>query len=195
MTGRDARNWSVHASRASKSWQSVCTDSIFWSTSFANIMQWHHSSYAAFCSKLGEHSTDARKDLCWNAEAIEHMATDLPTVWSSFVLDLDTEIQRINTAAIETYARIGSAASAAADRSRLRNDTRPAMRTFASNVSHRKHLMRGDISQAMETFEADLESLRIDTLSSAKTAFIGKLLEDTYHAANMEYGKPAFRST
>jgi uncharacterized protein (DUF2252 family) len=53
--------------------------------------------------------------------------------------------------------------------------------------------MRCGIDQAMESFVSDLRSLRADTLTGARTAFIGKLMEATYHAANMEHGKPRFQ--
>jgi hypothetical protein len=162
---------------------------------FTDFTQWHHSSYSAFCSNLGDYWTNAKMGRCWNAEAIHGMAADLSAVWNDFAWNLDEEIQFVKTAAIRTYAKLKSAALIAADKSGSMDDMTPVMCTFASNISHREHLLRDGIDRAIETFKADLDSLRTDTLSSAKSAFIGRLMENTYHAANMEYGKPALSST
>jgi hypothetical protein len=126
---------------------------------------------------------------CWNEEAIQGMTGDLSAIWNSLTSDLDDEIQRVNTTtnlAFDKVLRI--AASTRANRSGATNDTRSAMRTFASNLVHREHLTRYGIEKATETFELKLSSLRADALSSVRTGLIGQIMESAYHAANMEYG-------
>jgi hypothetical protein len=117
---------------------------------------------------------------------------DLSIFWDRFAKDLDTEIERFNTAAIHVYARVlETATSLAANNSRAIKDVGSAMQTLASNLLLRESLTRYSIEQVMDTFKSRLSSLRVDTLSCVRTSFIGRLMEETYHAANMEYGKSA----
>jgi hypothetical protein len=156
----------------------------------ANFAQWHHATYKSFCSNYGDHSTPARGYRCWNEEAIQTMTEDLSTVWDSFAIDLDVEIEHINTATNQIFARIiRLASSARGNEPRAPNNNGSAMRTFVSNLIHREHLTRYGVDRANETFESKLSSLRTDAFSSVRTAFIGGLMESTYHAANMEFGK------
>ncbi|KAF2026367.1 hypothetical protein EK21DRAFT_115930 [Setomelanomma holmii] len=176
---RDGPHWSAHAREASLSWE-----------------EWNPSSYKAFCSNYGDYSTPVMGSRCWNEEAIQGMTTDLSAVWDSFAVDLDTGIERVNTAAVHIYAKVFEiAASPAENRSRETDDIGSAMRTLASNLLHREHLTRYGIEKVTETFESNLSSLRSDTLSSVRTALIGKLMEGTYHAANMDYGNDSRRKT
>lgn len=123
------------------------------------------------------------------------MTTDLSAVWDSFAVDIDTETESVNTAVVQTYAKVLEiAAPLAENRSIAIDDIGPAMRTFSSNLLHREHLTRYGIEQVLETFVSNHSSLRTDTLSSVRTASIGKLMESTYHAAQMEYGKSAQNS-
>jgi hypothetical protein len=158
----------------------------------ANLAQWHHSTYKTFCSNYGDHSTRTKGYHCWNEEAMQTMTTDLSTVWDSFADNLDVEIECINTATDQIFARIiRLASSARGNETRATHNNGSAMRTFVSNLIRREQLTRYGIDRANETFESKLSSLRTDALSSVRTAFIGGLMERTYHAANMEYGKPA----
>jgi hypothetical protein len=130
---------------------------------------------------------------CWNEKAILGMTGDLSAIWNGFASDLDDEIQRVNTATSQAFDKVlRIAASTRANKSEATNETRSAMRTFASNLVHRNHLTRYGVEKATETFESKLSSLRADALSSVRTAFIGQIMEATYHAANMEYGKSIF---
>jgi hypothetical protein len=130
---------------------------------------------------------------CWNEEAMQGMKGDLSDIWNSFASDLDDEIELVNTATSEAFSKVlRIAASTRVNESGVPRDTRSAMRTFASNLVHREHLTRYGVEKATETFESKLSSLRADALSSVRTAFIGQIMEATYHAANMEYGKSIF---
>jgi hypothetical protein len=155
----------------------------------ADITQWHHSTYKSFCSNYGNHYTPAAGSHCWNDEAVQGMKTDLSTIWNSFAGDLDTEIDRVTTATSRAFDKVLKiAASARANESRAANNVGSGMRTFAANLLHREHLTRYGIEKATEAFASNLSSLRADALSSVRTAFVGQLMEPTYHAANMEYG-------
>jgi hypothetical protein len=157
--------------------------------SIANMTQWHHSTYKSFCSNYGDHCTPAAGSHCWNDEAVQGMKTDLSAVWNSFAGERNIEIDRVTTATSRAFDKVLKiAASARANESRAANNAGSGMRTFASNLLHREHLTRYGIEKATETFEASLFSLRADALSSVRTAFVGQLMEPTYHAANMEYG-------
>lgn len=123
------------------------------------------------------------------------MTKDLTAVWDSFVCELNPEIKRVSTAVLQTYAKICKiAASPAANGSRATEDTGIAMRTFALTLLRRERLICEGIEQAIEAFVSALISLRTDTVTSIKTAFIAKLMKDTYHAANIEHGNPALSS-
>lgn len=69
------------------------------------------------------------------------------------------------------------------------NNTRSALRTLTGTLRHRKDLILYGVENAAEHFHSELSSLRTDAFSSIRTAFVGQLMEDTYHAANMEYGE------
>jgi hypothetical protein len=153
--------------------------------------QWHHSSYKAFCSNYGEHSTGKMGYHCWNEEAIESMKGDMSAVWDSFAVDLEAHLERINGVVQAFGNALSVALSTGANEPDAANNTRSAMRTLAATLRHRKELTLYGIEKASESFHSELSSLHTDTFSSIRTAFIGKLMENTYHAANMEYGKPA----
>lgn len=152
--------------------------------------QYHESSYRAFCSNYGDHATPAVGACCWNEEAMQGMKNDLSKVWDSFQVDLDAEIERVNATAAHTFTKVCKLASDVSRKvSRRTNNARSAMRTLAGNVLHRKNVMLYDLEQASENFEEKLSTLRENALSSVGTAFVGRLMKDTYHAANMEYGE------
>jgi hypothetical protein len=118
------------------------------------------------------------------------MQTDLSTVWDSFQVYLDAELERTNTSVAHTFTKISKLASDVSRKEPTRSENaRSAMWTLAGNLLHRKNVILYGLEQASEHIEAKLSTLRADALSSVRTAFIGTLMEDTYRAANMEYGK------
>jgi hypothetical protein len=154
------------------------------------MAQWHWGTYKAFCSNYGKHRTKIMPLRCWNEEAIKGMTNRLFEVWDKFVVSLTAEMKHVKKASLQTYGDVIKVASSTAEtKSPANNDIVLVMGTFASNLIHRKHLLEYSIDDAMDSFVSDLRSLGADTLSPAKTAFIGKLMNDTYHAANMECGK------
>ncbi|RYP01347.1 hypothetical protein DL765_010864 [Monosporascus sp. GIB2] len=175
--GQSGPQWAAEARRASLYWQG-----------------WYHTSYTAFCSNYGEHSTAKMGYHCWNEEAMEGMKSDMSAVWESFVVDLEAHLERINGAVVQAFDNIlGVALSTGANEPDAANNTRSAMRTLAATLRHRKDLTLSGIEEASEIFHSKLSSLHADAFSSIRTAFIGKLMENTYHAANMEYGSGSDR--
>ncbi|KAH7084158.1 hypothetical protein FB567DRAFT_528499 [Paraphoma chrysanthemicola] len=169
--------WSAKARQASLSWSG-----------------WNASSYKAFCSNYGDHWTEAKGYRCWNEEATHDMAIDLTTVWDSFSVELATKIESFNDTTMQIYEKVlEGLSSPAANGSRALQDCGSSIRTLASNLMHREHLTHRGIEEVTEAFDSKLSSLRADTLSSVRTAFIGKHMESTYHAANMEYGSNSHR--
>jgi hypothetical protein len=158
----------------------------------ANYIQWHHMSYKAFCSNYGDHSTASIGHRCWNQEAMEGMKDDLSSIWVIFANGLEVKLDQVNSSVDQAFGNVLKVAmSTVANESRATNDTRSAMRTVADILRHRKDLTFYGIEKAIDGFHSELSSLQTDTLSSIRTAFIGRLVENTYHAANMEYGKLA----
>ncbi|KAF2462919.1 uncharacterized protein BDR25DRAFT_298822 [Lindgomyces ingoldianus] len=174
---RSGPQWTADARQASLDWQG-----------------WHHSSYRAFCSHYGEHATTKVEYRCWNEEAMEGMKGDMSAVWDGFAVDLEAHLERINGAVVQTFGNaLGVALSAGTNRPGAANNAWSALRTLANTLGHRKDLTLYGIEKASESFHSELLSLHTDAFSSIRTAFIGKLMENTYHAANMEYGSGSDR--
>ncbi|KAF3031928.1 hypothetical protein E8E12_002110 [Didymella heteroderae] len=55
-------------------------------------------------------------------------------------------------------------------------------------LRHRRNLTIAGTENAAGGFRVGLSNLQVNALAPLRTAFIGILMEDTYHAANMEYG-------
>lgn len=154
--------------------------------------QWHHSSYSAFCSNYGEHSTPKKGYHCWNEEAMDGMNGDMSPVWHSFVVNLEAHLERINEAVAQAFSNARRIAlSTCENEPGAANNSRSAMRTLAATLHHREDRTLNGIEEENESFHSELSSLHTDAFSSIRTAFIGKLMETTYHAANMDHGKAA----
>jgi hypothetical protein len=108
----------------------------------------------------------------------------MDSIWDEFVDDLDTHLVRINIAIADAFTAVLNITST--------TNLRSALRTFASVLRHRRQLALSAVDHVVEILESDLDSLRSDTVSPVQTAYIGQLMESTYHAANMEFGKSRF---
>jgi len=123
---------------------------------------------------------------------MESMTDDMSAIWDSFEVDIEAHLERINDAVVQAFGNALTAASSiGANEPGAANNTRSAMRTLAATLCHRKDLTLNGIEKACESFNSGLSSFHTDAFSSIRTAFIGKLMESTYRAANIEYGKPA----
>lgn len=129
---------------------------------------------------------------CWNEEAMQGMQGDMSTVWDSFAVDLEAHLDQINGLVVQAFDNVLRVVlSTGANEPVAANNTRSVMRTLAGTLRHRKDLTLYGIEEAGDSFYSELSSLHTDAFSSIRTAIIGRLMENTYHAANMEYGKPA----
>ncbi len=118
---------------------------------------------------------------------MEAMNSDMIEVWDSFVVDLDVHLDCLNASVNQAFDNsLGIACSNEA------NSTRLTLQTLAATLHHRKELALDAIDTARESFHHDIATFHTDAFSSIRTAFIGKLLESTYHAANMKYGESAY---
>jgi hypothetical protein len=145
-------------------------------------------SYKAFCSNYGEHSTKSVRYRCWNKEAMEGMNGDMSAVWDSFAVDLETRLDRVNGVVAQAFRR--ACRVALSTRANEPGVARP-MQILAAMLRRREDRTLYGIEEANENFQSDLSSLNTNVFSSIRTAFIGQLMENTYHAANIDYGIPA----
>lgn len=157
------------------------------------ISQWHHSSYKAFCSNYGEHATNAMGYHCWNEEAIKGMKGDMSAVWDSLMVEFEVQLEQINGAIDQAFGNaLQVASSIGAVQPGSVNTSQSAMRTLCRILCNRRDLTLYGFEEASEGFHSDLSSLQTNISSSIRTAFVGKLMENAYHAANMEYGRSSF---
>ncbi|KAF2688370.1 hypothetical protein K458DRAFT_414140 [Lentithecium fluviatile CBS 122367] len=169
--------WTADARQASLEWQG-----------------WHQTTYKAFCSNYGDHSTKEKGYRCWNEEAMGGMKGDMSIVWDSFAVDLDAHLDRINGAVIQAFHNVLEfALSAGAAEPRAALNARSAMHTLADTLRHRQYLTVYGIEKASESFHSELSCLHTNAFSSIRTAFTGRLMHNTYHAANMDYGNGSDR--
>ncbi|KAJ4363420.1 hypothetical protein N0V83_009713 [Neocucurbitaria cava] len=123
------------------------------------------------------------------------MKDDMSTVWDSFEHDLQAHLDQLKQLVLEAFTKVltialATAGDANAPTASTDNTTqRSAMRILAATLLHRADIVLHGLEKAQDTFfSSSLSSLHTDIFSSVRTAFIGKLMETTYHAANMEYG-------
>jgi hypothetical protein len=118
------------------------------------------------------------------------MTAHMSPIWKRFETDLEAHLQQIDSAVHQSFDEAyGIASSTDADEPSATNSNRSEMLTLAGTLRHRETLALYGIEKACDSFHSAMSSLRTDAFSSIRTAFIGRLLEDTYHAANMEYGE------
>jgi hypothetical protein len=121
------------------------------------------------------------------------MNGDMSDVWESLARDLRIYLEDVNNPVIEAFDNAFEIAmSTGVDEPSAANNRRSGMRALAATLVARKDLMVHGIENSTESFESELSSLKTNALSSIRTAFLGRLMETTYHGANMEYGKCLF---
>ncbi|KAF2278876.1 uncharacterized protein EI97DRAFT_372095 [Westerdykella ornata] len=144
---------------------------------------WHWAAYSAFCGHRGNYYTASVGRHSWNGEAMKSMKDDMSTDWDNFKSNVEAQVKAIEKAVAEAFDNSFKIARDAAD-------SLSAMETFADTLRHRKFLIRHGIKRAYEKeFQEELSSLDTDAFSPCETAFIGQLMEDTYHKAALESGK------
>lgn len=116
---------------------------------------------------------------------------DMSLVWDSFEVDVGAQLERINEAVTQGFDNIRKIAlSTYENEPGATKNSQSAMQTLVGVLRRRQHVTLCGIVKASEDFDSNLYSLYTDAFKHIRTAFIGKLMEGTYHAANLEYGKP-----
>ena len=147
-------------------------------------------SYKAFCNNYGDHTTRVVGRHCWNEEATKHMRRDMMKIWVNFVVHLDTRFEHILQAisdAFEDALRLGRSGDITG--TDIADQSRSAVRTLLDILCHRQCLVLYGAEDAIDESRNELSYLESDALAPLRTAFVGRYMEDTYHAANMDYGK------
>jgi hypothetical protein len=118
------------------------------------------------------------------------MIVDMSAVWKSFVVGLQVQLDQANAPVIQAFDTLLSITSPAATGwSDSPRHVQSTMQTLNAVLLHRKDLVLHGIEQVIEKFRKDLIFLHDDAFTPITTSFIGKLMHDTYHAANMEHGE------
>ncbi|KAF2638819.1 hypothetical protein P280DRAFT_404207 [Massarina eburnea CBS 473.64] len=154
---------------------------------------WHHASYKAFCRNYGKHSTPTVNYHCWNEEAMMTMFNDMESIWNAFTTHLLKSIEQAKTF-VETSFQNAICKVVAAFTARSFTEHRRSLQLLAATLHRRKSMILRHIESFTEnSVNADLSALRTDAFSFIRTAFVGQLMEDTYHAANMDCGSGSDR--
>ncbi|KAJ3532728.1 hypothetical protein NM208_g8311 [Fusarium decemcellulare] len=143
------------------------------------------ASYSAFCRNFGDHSTPTIGTRNWNEEAIQGMVEDLETPWDDLCesleqhqVDISDHIEAITGDAIELLE------------TDLDDETAgPLIQALVT----RQRLLLDAFERENEQFEADLEIIRIDSLSSIRSSLIGRAMERSYLNCIQEYGSGSDR--
>jgi hypothetical protein len=118
------------------------------------------------------------------------MKNDMANVWANLALDLEVRVQDLLSAIADAFENVlGIVSSQDEADSNVTNIPRPVVQTLFETLNHRKALALYGTEDAIEEFRDKLLALETDALAPVLTAFIGRYMQDTYHAANMEYGK------
>lgn len=164
--------------------------SIRWKSSALTPGKWSPSSYKAFCYNYGDHVTKGQGYHCWNQEAMAHIGRDMSEVWTDLQECFETcvhtaakEIRKVYDAAIEK-SKTGAQTQASTE-----NDTYATCASLVLSLGHRRNLTTAGTEDAIDLFRVEFSNLQVDALAPLRTAFIGSLMEDAYHAANLEFGK------
>ncbi|CAH0050893.1 unnamed protein product [Clonostachys solani] len=140
------------------------------------------SSYRAFVSNFGNHSTPKAGTHDWNSEAMDQMVEDLRTPWESLTSTL-YERQSELTRAIETTTEtINDGLETELDA----NDESTSVLLEALEAQTR--LLQRSMDACFETLADKFLLLHTDTFSGIRTSSFGKEMESTYRLCNQEYG-------
>jgi hypothetical protein len=165
--------------------------SICYKPSALNLGKWSPSSYKAFCSHYGEHVTDGQGYHCWNKEAMmAHIEKDMSEVWTDLQVYFESRVQTAAEAITEVYdTAIDKSRHSPQNRADTEINTEPTSTSLIQMLRHRRNLTTADTEDAIELFRVEFSNLQVDALAPLRTAFIGNLMEDAYHAANLEFGE------
>lgn len=163
---RRIAEWKDAASKASNEWRG-----------------WHAASYKACCARLGVYGSEAvGGNHNWNERAIQQMVRDLAIPWQELRSMLESSLERD----IKFIRDLMDSNMDYAE-NQLQHSLELAD-TLGRTMRSRQHLLLADIEKASEDFEDGLDVLRTDAFSSLRTAFIGRLMEESYSRCNRDSG-------
>ncbi|KAL1845937.1 hypothetical protein Daus18300_014397 [Diaporthe australafricana] len=158
--GRDILEWTQASTEA-------CSE---WST-------WHHSSYAAFCRKWGNHTTQAVGYRNWNKEAMSAMAESLEGPWEDLQSeseDQQTQLKSlINNSWNEAISLLDSEWPISSD---------PPDEIFEV-MACREHLLVAEAEDKFGIFDRRLSMLETDALTGINSSFFGTTMSKFYMEA------------
>lgn len=115
---------------------------------------------------------------------------DMEVVWKFFVMDLEEALLKL-TANIKKLLdhmhflaepRRGNGAFLV----RSRNSV---MWGLCNSLRHRRDIVLDGIEESREDFLSEMATLKVNTLGSLQTAFVGECMKKTYDEANSIHGK------
>ncbi|OHW99019.1 hypothetical protein CSPAE12_02220 [Colletotrichum incanum] len=166
----------VYGYRRSNEWrESAINASNDWRT-------WHPMSYSAFCRNYGSHYTKLIKQRDWNEEIIHEVVKDLAPQWDrlcSFTSDMREGINALIENTVDRALELLETELEAFPR---------ASEVLTQALNCRSKVVFSETETFFDKFDTSLGTLRIDSLSGIRTSLIGRAMEDSYRACNMEYG-------
>ncbi|KAI1423392.1 hypothetical protein F5Y12DRAFT_757515 [Xylaria sp. FL1777] len=163
--GERIHRWSEDAKDASNGW--AC---------------WHWASYSAFCRNYGTHCTGAIGSRNWNEEIIQAMTDDLQPPWEELQSSLDQQSEDIVEFIQNVFEEVDEILATELD------DFPDTTLPIVSTLSSQKRVLEADIETILDDLRGDMRTLRTDALSSIRTSFIGKAMENAYKNASCESG-------
>ncbi|CAI6339181.1 unnamed protein product [Periconia digitata] len=145
--------------------------------------KWYASSYKAFCLNFGEHSTKTVRRCSWNELAMSTMFKDMKYIWALFTSSLTDCYNDTRVFIEDSFLELEM------DLSRARG--KPIFHELlVSTLRFRKSAFLRAIENIVKDFsDGSFLTLQNECLSPLRTAFLGQVMEVTYHEANMEYGR------
>ncbi|KAI0467376.1 hypothetical protein F4859DRAFT_494186 [Xylaria cf. heliscus] len=162
-----------HVSRWRATAKSASTD---WSC-------WFHQTYSAFCRNYGTHYTAAVGSRSWNQEIIEEMIKDMDTPWDEVQMSLDKQGEDI----IESIDGLFDWVDQFLDTELVESPDTAC--SLISTLLSQQQILEADMEAILNDLQGDLRTLRTDAMSSIRTSFVGRSMENTYTNARLESGK------
>ncbi|XP_014552738.1 hypothetical protein COCVIDRAFT_109543 [Bipolaris victoriae FI3] len=167
-----ATKWSEYAEKASKLWH-----------------EWNAATYSAFCRHKGDHSTQAVGYRNWNDEAIACLKKDLNSAWEAFVGILKGKLKELTDDIKRLFDRMHTLAMPQQQNGKsLVLSHTSAIRGLRNTLIHRRDIALVGMGESQECFWSGMATLKVNTLGSLQTAFVGECMKKTYNEANSEHG-------
>ncbi|KAI0440325.1 hypothetical protein F4803DRAFT_527987 [Xylaria telfairii] len=164
--GSNVGRWSTAAKNASTDWTS-----------------WPHQTYSAFCRNHGTYSTAAVGSRSWNQEIIEEMIQDTSTPCDELEMSLVEQRKDIVKTIDDLFSWVDEFLDTGL------GESPGTAFSLTSTLLSQKRVLKADIETVLNDLKNDLQMLRTDALSSIRTSFIGKAMENAYTSARFENGR------